>query len=87
MISLHAGYASSTEALRLIYCMKAVILCFFSTDDTIRSEHFQYNSTDPRVNFVIGNSEKMLTYIIEHFSQPKSVVLDLTASHTEGTKN
>ena len=64
--------------------MKCIVLCFFSTDDTIRSDHFKYDATDTRVNFIVGDSKELYTYVIEHFSQPKSMVLDLTTSYSEG---
>lgn len=51
----------------------------------IHPEHFKYDSSDgARVNFIVGDNKDLYTYIIQHFSQPNSTVLDLTTSHTEG---
>ena len=70
----------------LLHCVKAIVLCFFSIDDCVHSEHFKYDAhNDPRINYVVGDCEHIFMYVIGHFSQPKSVVLDLTGSHTEGT--
>ena len=69
----------------LLHCVKAIILCFFSADDCVHAEHFKYDThNDPRINYVVGDLEHAYTYVITHFSQPKSTVLDLTGSHTEG---
>ena len=76
---------TQTDTLGLLYCVKPVVLCFFSADDEIHPEHFKYDSSDgARVNFVLGSSEHLYTYIIQHFSQPNSTVLDLTTSYSEG---
>ena len=70
-----------------MHCVKPVVLCFFSIDDTIRPEHFKYDSSDgSRDNFIVGNQKDIYTYIVQHFSQPKSVILDLTTSYSEGTQ-
>ncbi len=79
------GGRTQSATLGLLYCVKPVVLCFFSADDTIRPEHFKYDSSDgARVNFVVGDSKHLYTYIIQHFSPPKSAVLDLTTSYSEG---
>ena len=32
----------------------------------------------------MGDSKELYTYVIEHFSQPNSMALDLTTSYSEG---
>ena len=80
------AYRTQNATLGLLYCVKPVVLCFFWVDDTIHPEHFKYDSSDgARVNYIVGDSKHLYTCVIQHFSQPKLTVLDLTTSHSEGT--
>jgi hypothetical protein len=84
-VFIATGGRTQNATLGLLHCVKPIVLCFFSADDNIHPEHFKYDSSDgARVNFIIGDNKDLYTYIILHFSQPNSTVLDLTASHSEG---
>ena len=50
---------------------------FFSPDDEVKEEHFCFDAEDPRLNFVEGNEERMLGYLIDHFSLPGCMVMDI----------
>ena len=55
-----------------------VVLGFSSIDDCLKEEHFCFENGEDRANFFEGSKGYMLKHIIGHFSQPLSVVLDLT---------
>ena len=55
-----------------------VVLGYFSVDDQLKSDHFCFGEGEERCNFLEGSQEDVLKYITAHFSQPSSVVLDLT---------
>ena len=55
-----------------------VVLGFCSVDDCLKKEHFCFDDGEDRANFFEGSKGDTLKHIIGHFSQPLSVVLDLT---------
>ena len=66
------------NSLGLTPCVTAVVIGYFSPDDKVRQEHFSYDAEDPRLNFVEGSEERMLGYLIHHFSFPGSIVMDMS---------
>ena len=54
-----------------------VVLGLFSTDYEAKPDHFLYENSDKRLNSI---HVLLYSYIIEHFSHPASLVLDLTSS-------
>jgi hypothetical protein len=58
--------------------VSVVVLGYFSVDDQRKCDHFCFGEGEDRSNFLEGSQEDVLKYIIAHFSQPSSVVLDLT---------
>ena len=62
--------------LRLISCVKIVILGFFSPDDSVKNEHFNFEHGEP--TYFEGNDEEIFLYLIKHFSPDGSTVLDMT---------
>ena len=62
----------------LTHCLSVVVLGFSSPDDQIREEHFHYLRDDPWHNFVVCGEEGLLEYLVQHFTPPAGLVLDLT---------
>ena len=62
----------------LTHCLSVVVLVFSSPDDQIREEHFHYPRDDPRHNFAVCGEEGLLEYLVQHFTPPAGLVLDLT---------
>ena len=63
---------------QLIPCVSVVVFGLFSHDDRVKAEHYFLSHQESRVNFLEGDNKEMLSFIIRHFSQPGSMILDLT---------
>ena len=69
----------STGVTSLTPFVSVAVLGLFSSYDQVTPEQFIYDKGDKRLNFITTHGRKeVFDYIIEHFSLPNSLVLDLT---------
>lgn len=74
-IATHAGATSLTP------CVSIAVLGLFSSDDEVKPDHFYYKPANKRLNSIsVTGRDEVFEYIINHFSQPNSVVLDISCS-------
>lgn len=66
------------NTLQLTPCVTVIVLGFFSADDHVKKEHFNFEPNDPQLNFIEGNELETMQFLIEHFSQLGNTVLDIT---------
>ena len=71
-------YILAGNVHQLIPCVSVVVFGLFSPDDQVKPEHYFFGQQECRLNFLEGDSEEMLSFIIKHFSQPGNMILDIT---------
>lgn len=64
--------------LRLSSCVTVVVLGFFSPDDTIKSEHFNFSIGESQKNYFEGDERELFAHLVGHFSPDGSTILDMT---------
>ena len=77
----HCCYTTSTTSLT--DCVTAVVIGHYSLNGPC-ADHFYFDDTDPRHNYVIvSDYQELVKYIVTHFSPPGGTILDLIGK--EGT--
>lgn len=64
--------------MKLNPCVSAVVLGFHSADDTIQKSQFDFTANDPKNNYFEGDKITFSQYLIDHFCNSGSTILDLT---------
>lgn len=84
--SLHSKcvlFNTGTPAKKLTPPVTVVILGFFSPDDEMKEEHFNFDAQECKQNYFVGTENEFFTFLITHFCPPESTVLDISCLHGE----